>query len=59
LNEADADKNIENAEATDDAAKRRVEEKQAQRLGQMNKKIVLFPEIGPGEIEEEGAHLQA
>jgi hypothetical protein len=25
----------------------------------MNKKIVLFPEIGPGEIEEEGAHLQA
>ncbi len=25
----------------------------------MNEEIVLFPEIGPGKIEEERAHLQA
>jgi hypothetical protein len=58
LNQADADENIKNAEAADDATKRRVKKKQAHRSRKMVKEIVLLPEIGPGEIEEKSAHLQ-
>jgi hypothetical protein len=58
LNHADGDENIKDAEAADDAAERRMEQKQADRHGQMAQEIVLLPEIGPGEIEEKSAHLQ-
>jgi hypothetical protein len=58
LNQADADENIEDAEATDNAAEGGVQKKQAHRSRKMVKKIVLLPEIGPGEIEEKSAHLQ-
>ena len=59
MNQADANKNIENADAADGAAKRRMKKKKTQCLGQVDEKIVLLPEIGPGEIEKECAHLQA
>jgi hypothetical protein len=58
LDQADGDEDIENTEATDDAAKGRVQQKQAKSHRQMAEEIVLFPEIGPREIEEKGAHLQ-
>ena len=59
MNHADSSKDVEDADAADYTPNGRMQEKHAKRLRQMDKKIVLLPEIGPGEIKEEGAHLQA
>ena len=58
MNETDGKNDIENAEAADDASKGRVEKERHQR-GKMGEEIVLLPENGPGEIEEQGTHLKA
>src|SRR5579871_808435 len=58
LNQIDGDEDIENAEATDDAAKRGVQEKHANGLRQVREDVIALPKIRPGQVEKERTHLQ-
>src|SRR5512137_917714 len=57
-NHADGENDVQHADAADGAAKRGMQEQRHQR-GEMAQEIILFPEGGPGKIQEQSSHLEA
>jgi len=55
---ANGEKNIQNAEPADRAAKRRVKQNSHQR-GEVREEIVLLPDAGPREVKQDRAHHAA